>query len=106
MHLLKFIRFVKVRNFPTGENVIDILEEGLLHNLCVCEQKHCGLVLNTGLVVQLADVCRVMHVHVHAARCYMYMKVHGATCKLCIWLLFSSKIRRKDSGLAVLNEVV
>ena len=56
-HLFKLVRLVKVRDFPTGEDVIDVLKEGLLNDLRVSEEEHSGLVLHPHLVVELVDIC-------------------------------------------------
>ena len=62
MHLFKLVRFVKVRDLPTGENVVDVFKEGLLHHLCVCEEEYGGFVLHPRLVVELADICMYAYV--------------------------------------------
>ncbi len=55
-YLFKFVRFVEVRDLPAGEDVVDVLQEGLLHYLCVVEQEHHWLVLSSRLVVQVTNV--------------------------------------------------
>ena len=57
-YLFKFVRFVEIRHLSTRQYVVDILKKGLLNDLRVGEQKDCGLVIDTRLVVQLSDICQ------------------------------------------------
>jgi hypothetical protein len=57
-YLFKFVRFVEIRHLSTRQYVVDILKKSLLDNLRVGEQKDCGLVIDTRLVVQLSDICQ------------------------------------------------
>ena len=57
-HLFEFIRFIQIGDLSTGENVVDVLQKGLLHDLRVGEEKDGGLVLNSRLVVQLPNICK------------------------------------------------
>ena len=59
-HLFEFVRFIQIRDLSTGENVIDVFQKGLLHDLRVSEEKHGGLVLNPRLVVQLPNICTLV----------------------------------------------
>ena len=55
-NLFKLIRLVEVGDFSAAEDVVDVLQESLLHHLDVIEEEHCGLVLHTALEVQLLQV--------------------------------------------------
>ena len=56
-YLFKLIWLVEVGDFPAGEDVVDVLEEGFVDNLGVCEEEHGWFVLHTCLPVELAQVC-------------------------------------------------
>lgn len=55
-NLFKLIRLVEVGDLSAAEDVVDVLQESLLHHLDVIEEEHCGLVLHTALEVQLLQV--------------------------------------------------
>lgn len=55
-NLFKLVRLVEVGDLSTAEDVVDVLQESLLHHLDVIEEEHCGLVLHTALEVQLLQV--------------------------------------------------
>lgn len=55
--LLKLIRLEEVWNLSWAEDVIDVLQEGLLHNLSVIKQENSGLAVHSSQPVQLLNVC-------------------------------------------------
>lgn len=56
MYLFKFIWLIEIRDFPRGEDVIDVLQEALLDHLRIVEEEDGGLVLHASLVVQVTQV--------------------------------------------------
>lgn len=54
--LLELIWLVEVWHFTRREYIIDILQEGLLYDLCVSEEEYTRLVLSSSLEVELAEV--------------------------------------------------
>ncbi len=54
--LNKLILLVEVRHLSRAQDVIDVFEEGFIHNLGVIKQEDCGLVVHTGQTVQLLNV--------------------------------------------------
>lgn len=57
-NLHKLIRLVEIGNLPGAQDVVDVLQEGLVYDLGVVEQEHGGLVVYARQAVQLLDVCR------------------------------------------------
>lgn len=56
-NLDKLIRLVEVRHLPGAQDVVDVFQEGLVYDLSVVEQEHCGLVVHACQTIQLLDVC-------------------------------------------------
>ena len=61
-----FIRGKQVGHFSGVEEVVNVFQEGLLLDLRVCDQEHCGLALGTCALQQvLVEYHRQAHVVVH-----------------------------------------
>ena len=59
-YLFKVLRLaVQVGDFPTAEDVVDVLKERLHHHLGVREEEHRWFVLRTCLEIEFAQVWRV-----------------------------------------------
>ena len=55
-YLLKLIRFEEVRNLTARQNVVDVLQETLLGDLLISEQKDSLFVVNTRLLIQFLQI--------------------------------------------------
>lgn len=56
-NLHELVWLVEVGHLSGAQHVVDVLQEGLVHNLSVVEQKHRGLVVHACQTIQLLDVC-------------------------------------------------
>lgn len=57
-NLNKLIWLVEIGHFSGAQDVVDVLQEGLVYDLSVVEQEHGGLAVHACQTVQLLDVCR------------------------------------------------
>jgi len=51
-YLLKLVRFVKVRDLPTAEDIVYVLKEYFIYHLGIVEDEYSWFVINTCLPVQ------------------------------------------------------
>lgn len=54
--LRELVRLEEVRNLSRAQDVVDVLQEGLVHNLSVVEEEDGGPVLHATQPVQTLDV--------------------------------------------------
>jgi len=54
--LFELVWLVEIGDFAAAEDVVDVLHEGLLDDLCVHEQEHCSSVLHAGRVVETLQI--------------------------------------------------
>lgn len=54
--LSKLILLVEVGHLSRVQDVVGVLQEGFIYDLCVIKQEDCGLVVHTGQTIQLLDI--------------------------------------------------